>query len=89
MDFTYTDGENGTEGAWSNAGTVTAVCDHGCGETHTHRDWGSKLAHEYKGGICIHCGAKQWLSGIDNACNAIMWTGYMIVSAIILFFELF
>lgn len=70
-------------------GTETAKCDHGCGETDTRTDKGSKLGHKYEDGKCIRCGASQWIPETGDTSNIFLWAGIMVMSVIVLILLLF
>ena len=67
-------------------GTETAKCDHGCGETRTRTDFGSKLGHKYEDGKCIRCGTKQWIPQTGDTESVFLWAGILVLSLTALFF---
>ena len=47
-------------------GSKTALCDQGCGESHTLPDTGSRLEHQMEGGSCALCGAPDEKASSDG-----------------------
>lgn len=85
----FTKYESNNDATCKKDGTETAKCDHGCGETDTRTDKGSKLGHKYENGKCIRCGASQWIPETGDTSNIFLWAGLLILSAIALFFLIF
>lgn len=76
----FTKYESNDDATCKKDGTETAKCDHGCGETDTRTDKGSKLGHKYENGKCVRCGASQWIPETGDDSNIILWIGLMLIS---------
>ena len=85
----FTKYESNNDATCKKDGTETAKCDHGCGETDTRTDKGSKLGHKYEDGKCIRCGASQWIPETGDNSNIFLWAGILVLSLIALFFLVF
>jgi len=85
----FTKYESNNDATCKKDGTETAKCDHGCGETDTRTDKGSKLGHKYEDGKCIRCGASQWIPETGDDSNIFLWAGILVLSLIALFFLVF
>ena len=85
----FTNYESNNDATCKKDGTETAKCDHGCGETDTRTDKGSKLEHEYEDGKCIRCGANQRSPETGGNSNIFLWVGILVLSLIALFFLVF